>query len=465
MRARHSLIHGMLAAGLFVSVTASAQFRADNNFKGSGLDGNYGTYAPRGDCKREPQITVGDSGFSFRYGGRTTRPSAVATDGGYFGQQDTLLAFFPFPTGVKRGESGLEAADPGPVLIAFDIQASTLTLGASNPGVSLTSLQKALVRGSPYSRCGSGAAVAPTAPHTGTATPAGLRKLNFDKDKIKPTADQTAAIRRAAAADIKDFNHPDQPSWNVVLADLNDDGRPDLLVQYDDMGFCGSHGCSGVIVMATAHGYASHAIGLPNFYGEIDILAATHNGMHDLRFGDSPVWQWNGKDYDIPKAGSHATSRQAGSAPGHPSATHATSGGHGWETRVAANRTLAMVAATDSVVKTLSVFCDKGKPVLAMLVKARPPAGAVMLTVTFSGYPVVVPMGQGNREGTLWLSDLSRSDLPVWFSHRGSDATKQAFAQIATEASLAINGGRQGSISLANSTAATQAALSGCYHY
>ena len=465
MQARHPLIQTILYAGLFVSASSSAQFRADPDLKGSGLGGNYGTYAPRGDCTREPRITVDDSGFTFRYGQHATRPPAVASAGGYFGRQDTLLAFFPFPTGIKRGESGLEAADPGPVLIALDTQANTLTLSASNPGVQLTPLQKVLIKQSPYARCGASAVAShagglPAAAATAAAYP---QKLGFGAAAPKPTPAQAAAILHAAASDIRDFNHPEHPDYALALADLNDDGRTDLLVQYADGAFCGSSGCSGVIVMAEPDGYSRTATGLPNFYGRIDVLADKHHGMHDLRFDDGPVWTWNGKDYSFAKGAAAAPS-----APARPSRTDtsaASSGRQAWQTREAAGRTLAMVVATDSVIKTISVFCDQGKPVLAMLVKARPPAGAVMLTFDFRGYPVVVPMGQGNREGTLWLSDLSRSDLPVWFTHRGSDASKEAFARIASEASLQINGGTQGRISLANSTATTRAALSGCYRY
>lgn len=449
MQARRPLIHGILVMALLVSASSSAQFRADPNLKGSGLDANYGTYAPGGDCKREPRITVDDSGFTFRDGKHDMHPPTVATDAGHFGRQDTLLAFLPFPAGVTQGESGLEASDPGPVLMALDTQAFTLTLSASNPGVPLTPLQEALIKNSPYARCGAqGATSHATGLSAATAANTDVRKINISQpaDQIKPNAAQTAAIRRAAAADIKEFNHPEQGGYVVAQADLNDDGRPDLLVQYDDMAFCGSHGCSGVIVMATADGYSTHAIGLPNFYGEIDILAATHGGMHDLRFGDSPVWSWNGSEYAVDEGGSRAA---ATTTP----APQSAAGGPGWQTRAAAGRTLAMAVATDSVIKSMSLFCDKGRPVLAALVKARPPTGPILLTFEFGGHAVNVPMGLGNHEGTLLLSDPSISDLPKWLA-RSSGVVQ-----------LRINGGMQGQVTLANSTAATQAALSSCYHY
>lgn len=119
---------------------------------------------------------------------------------------------------------------------------------------------------------------APSAPRpTGAAAAGTTSKIDFGKDAIQPTAAQNAAIRRAAASAIKEFIHPEQQGYVVVQADLNDDGRPDLLVQYEDISFCGSSGCSGVIVMATPTGYAAEPIQLPNFGGEIDILPTIHH--------------------------------------------------------------------------------------------------------------------------------------------------------------------------------------------
>src|SRR3546814_17046922 len=104
--------------------------------------------------------------------------------------------------------------------------------------------------------------------------------VNFD---VEPTAVQNAAIRRALAADIKDFYHPEDDRWQVAQADLDDDGRPDLLVQYADSNFCGSLGCVGAIVMAPTDVYANKAIGgLPHFAGVLAANAGTPPGQHNL---------------------------------------------------------------------------------------------------------------------------------------------------------------------------------------
>jgi hypothetical protein len=292
------------------------------------------------------------------------------------------------------------------------------------------------------------AAAVTLAPSSAAATAAATaKKINFDKDAIKPTPAQDAAIRHAAAADIKDFNHPEQGGYSVALADLNDDGRADLLVHYDDMAFCGSSGCSGVIVMAIAHGYASKAIDLPNFYGRIDVLADKHHGMHDLQYdGNSPIWRWNGKEYDVAKA-----EQPGANAPA-------------WETRQATGHPMMAVATPiDSTIKNLLVFCEQGTPLLAMVTKMPRSAGPATLTFVFRGWTVNVPLQQNTQATQLWVANLSHSDLPMWLAHRGTNSRTAELARLADQAFLRINGRMEGEISLKNSTAATRAALSGCY--
>lgn len=291
------------------------------------------------------------------------------------------------------------------------------------------------------------AAQAAAVPQT-TAKP---RSINFDSGATKPTPAQAAAIKRAAGDDITQPlpEHVGEPLYAMALADLNDDGRADLIVQYSyASGNCGSLGCSGIIVMATAQGYAHKQIGLPNFT-EIAVLPSTHLGMHDLQFdGNSPIWQWNGSQYEIPKADLPQSNMQP------------------WKTAQASGSPLmAYVTPIDSVIKRLLVACEQGRPLLMVLTKQPLPAAPATLTFVFRGWTVNAPLQRNASNTNLWMADLSRSQLPYWFAHRGFDANSRQIAPLVTESYLRINGEMQGQVSMQDSTAATQAALSSCYRY
>lgn len=115
-----------------------------------------------------------------------------------------------------------------------------------------------------------------------------------------PTAAQTAAVRRALPGD---FRLAEQMShrplqFTVGFADLNGDGRPDLIIHYTDQGWCGSSGCLAYALLAGPGGYSTHAIALVYFVGTMTVLDSIHHGMHDLRYDDSTyVFHWTGTAY------------------------------------------------------------------------------------------------------------------------------------------------------------------------
>lgn len=292
-------------------------------------------------------------------------------------------------------------------------------------------------------------AVPATAVPRATAKP---RSINFDSGATQPatpTPAQAAAIRRAAGDDLSQVmpGHAGEPLYSMALADLNGDGRDDLIVQYSDaVGACGSTGCSGIVVMATPSGYASKGIGLPNFTA-LAVLPTTHGGMHDLQFdGNSPIWQWTGTDYAIPKASLPQSNMQP------------------WKTAQASGSPLmAYVTPIDSVIKRVLVACEGGRPLLMVLTKQPLPSGPATLTFVFRGWTVNAPLQRNDTNANLWMADLSRSQLPYWFAHRGFDANSRQLAPLVTDSYLRINGEMQGQISMQGSPAATHAALSGCW--
>lgn len=260
-----------------------------------------------------------------------------------------------------------------------------------------------------------------------------------------PTPAQLGAIRVVTGGDFDDCT---QDCFDVSAADLDDDGLADLIVRYGyATGSCGSAGCAAFIVMATPQGYANTAIGLP-YHSEIAVLASRHQGMHDLQFDRfSPIWRWNGGAYTMDAASSAEAVLP------------------GWENRLAGDRRIATVNVVRSVIGSLSVFCDGERPMLAALTKLPLAAESVTLTLVFRGWVVNTALVGGNRDGTLWLADLSRSDLPQWFARRGTTATTAELARLSTQAYLRTTGSQQGEISLQDSATTTQAALAGCYRY
>jgi hypothetical protein len=115
-----------------------------------------------------------------------------------------------------------------------------------------------------------------------------------------PTAAERAAAQRALAADFHAVATAAHRRMTITVghADLNGDGRADLIIVETDAYFCGSHGCSAYALLATPHGYSTHAIALAIFAATITVLPGSHHFMHDLRFDDAThVFRWTGRAY------------------------------------------------------------------------------------------------------------------------------------------------------------------------
>jgi hypothetical protein len=112
---------------------------------------------------------------------------------------------------------------------------------------------------------------------------------------------------------------------------------------------------------------------------------------------------------------------------------------------------LATVDAAGSPdIRSFSLFCDQGRPKLAMLMNKAQRNVPVTVTWNFSGRTINVPLGQGNAEATFWLGWLDGSPLLPMLS------TSSGIAY------LRINGVLEGQASLSGSTAALRTALASC---
>lgn len=139
----------LLCAPLVALVSAPASAVALHGLKSSQLDDIYGTYAPRGECAREPKITVDDSGMTFMHGGKSTHSGTVEYAITYMGPdyQGIGHVIFPFP---------VTEDDVGRVMMTFNAGEKRGALAVESnlaPGQSFSPLQAALVKHSPYAKC------------------------------------------------------------------------------------------------------------------------------------------------------------------------------------------------------------------------------------------------------------------------------------------------------------------------
>ena len=127
--------------------------------------------------------------------------------------------------------------------------------------------------------------------------------------------------------------------------------------------------------------------------------------------------------------------------------------GPGWELRTLQGRAPLATTAGPGVVQSLSLLCNENIPVAAFVLKAKPPAGPVVVGLEAGGQRVQLPISLPASGGTLWYGDLRNSALPKFLVANSGNAR------------LTINQGPQGQLSLQGAGAAATGALSGCYRF
>lgn len=107
-------------------------------------------------------------------------------------------------------------------------------------------------------------------------------------------------------------------------------------------------------------------------------------------------------------------------------------------------------AAASPNIESLSLYCEGGKPFMAMLLNKPATASTTTLTWNFSGRLVNIPIQRANADGTQWIGGVSGTELiPLLMQQRGT-------------VMLRINGRLEGEASLDDSAAVLRNTLRGC---
>jgi hypothetical protein len=146
-----------------------------------------------------------------------------------------------------------------------------------------------------------------------------------------------------------------------------------------------------------------------------------------------------------PGGGTKSGTPAAGDAPAM------TPPGNAWQIRHGADGRPIAVVAGPGVVRAVTVLCHQGVPVMALALRARPPAGPVSLGLAGRSERASLALQPGGGEA--WYADLRGSPAPRLLA--GGDASL----------ALTINGGQQGRLPLRGSTRAVREALESCARF
>lgn len=289
---------------------------------------------------------------------------------------------------------------------------------------------------------GTASAAAPTA-----ATVEGVVKRYMD------------AANRAAGQ-----NQESVEATQTVVADLDGDGRDEIVLLTTLLG--PTYWNHSVTVFADRGKGHVVAASTDSPLGMVESIAARDGlilvkakwpGPNDPRCCPSvektTAYAWQGNKLVETRPGAKRAAPLATGASPAATASPAKPPGAGWELRALQGRAPLATTAGPGVVQSLSLLCNENIPVAAFVLKAKPPAGAVVVALEAGRQQVRLPLGQPASGGTLWYADLRNSALPEFLLANDGNAR------------LTINQGVQGPLSLKGAGAAAKAALAGCYRF
>jgi hypothetical protein len=406
--------------GIGIVTAAGAVTRTD--LAGEDMQQIYGQYAPRGDCKAGPVITIDRSGFSYDVAGKTTHSGKFEFAASFWGNSydGISLAFFPF----VRSDDDFGATT---LVVNADEVPGKITVSNDGPPP-ISAVQRALAKASPFMRCGG-------APRLKAPAPA--------PPPLPPVPLSWALLPKAAGqyGTAYDFLHKGEIA-DAIRA-LIGPGR--MAALETRLAVTGPVQRQGAIYYTS--GNAEHLGGQEQAYVLFD--AARKRVQVGLwEGGKLTVYAPPGGRLPTPapiaRLVADSPPEDAVALPGTP-----------WELRPVQGRApIAFVeAAASQKIKSFSLFCDQGRPILAMLLRRRPESLPVNAVWNFSGWTVAVQMKQGNADGTFWIGDLGTSTLPKDL------VSRKGFAY------LRLTGDMQGQASLTGAPGIVRTALKGCYRF
>jgi hypothetical protein len=290
-----------------------------------------------------------------------------------------------------------------------------------------------------------------------------------------------AAQRAEWFAECRSFGgSPEAGSEFATFRDLNGDGTADVVLSVNGMNcngaytaLCPGQACPLAVFLSgpgghrrafleNVHGWELLPAGGPAAF-EAQWLASHCGRRPRTRDGCSARYAISGQS--VTEVSATATPRQPpaqgqpqsqpqGGQRGQAAAPGGAAPAGAWQLRPLQGRGDAAMAAGPGVVAAMALFCNGPVPMAAFTLRAQPPPGQTVVTFAFAAGRVDAPIAptQGGPRN-VWYASLNASRLPRLLA--GNEASVP----------LLINGGQQGRLSLAGSTAAIRSALAPCYPF
>lgn len=413
-----------------ITHVSSAQAVTLSAFKGQGMEGIYGSYAPGGDCSKEPRLTIGDRGITFRTNGREVTPPRVEYAASFFGQayEGITQVFFPFMVSDNDLGRVIMFVDDDEKRGVIRFEADLAPGQRADPFHTAFTGSKlfTLCKGSRPASAASSAA-APATPES-PATPAEWANL-------ASLAGKYPGSRGAEMIDLFDRGS--------IAAALKAHLGAKFAVLKTNLSVVTPLERAGNLYFLS--GNAQHQGGIDQAYVILD------PANRAVQVG---LWE-RGKLTVYPPANGRrlpVTPQIKAMLDSSPPETAIPLPGTPWElVPVQGRAPIAYVSAAASPnIESLSLYCQNGRPYMAMLLTKAAAGNALTVTWNFAGGLINIPAQRANNVGTQWIGAVSGTQLiPMLMKQTGT-------------VMLRINGRGEGEASLANSGAVLRTALRDC---